>query len=315
MNATMPDDAELERMEQAADWLIRLNEAAGDEAAITQWLQWCERDDRNLTAFQRAQSVWQAAIPRGAAHRTHALFAPRRLAIAASLLCAVGAALWFGVARLPEPAVQSYSTPIAGRGTSVLPDGSRVELGASSRMSTHYSAAQRGVTVDSGEAYFTVAKDPSRPFIVTAGSVRITAVGTAFNVRRGDDRVVITVSEGRVRLTGSGAAAADSALEAGQQAVYVPVAKALAIAPVHTADAASWRQGVLKYIHEPLSAVTADLNRYSAKRIVLTDPRLATLPFTGTVFSARIGDALHGFADVFPLQVIERPDRIELAAK
>jgi transmembrane sensor len=315
MNATMPDDTEFERMEQAADWLIRLNDAPGDEAAIAQWLQWCEQDAQNLTAFQRAQSVWQAAAPRGAVHRARTLFAPRRLAIAASLLCALGALLWFAMARLPEPAVQSYSTPIAGRGASVLPDGSKVELGASSRMTTHYSAALRSVTVDSGEAYFSVAKDPSRPFVVTAGSVRITAVGTAFNVRRGDDRVVITVSEGRVRLTGSGAAVADSTLEAGQQAVYVPVAKELAIAPVHAADAASWRQGVLKYIHEPLSAVTADLNRYSSKRIVIADARLAALPFTGTVFSARIGEALHGFADVFPLQVIERPDRIELARR
>jgi transmembrane sensor len=64
-----------------------------------------------------------------------------------------------------------------------------------------------------------------------------------------------------------------------------------------------------------LSAVAADLNRYSTRKIVINDPAIAELPFTGTVFSSRIDDALHALIDVFPLNLIEHSDSIELSRR
>ena len=78
------------------------------------------------------------------------------------------------------------------------------------------------------------------------------------------------------------------------------------------AHAASWRNGILKYEREPLSAVAADLNRYSPRKIVITDPAIAQLPFTGTVFSTSIDDALQALTDVFPIVLVKKPDSIEL---
>ncbi|MDY6947935.1 MAG: FecR domain-containing protein, partial [Pseudomonadota bacterium] len=216
---------------------------------------------------------------------------------------------------------QSYATPIAGTGSSVLPDGSRVELGADSRITTRYTARQRSISVDFGEAYFLVAKDPSRPFLVDAGEMKVTAVGTAFNVRRNNDRVVIAVSEGRVQLdnTESADMAAPSTgatpLEAGQQAIYSHDSRTMTIAEIKAADVASWRSGVLKYMHEPLGSVAQDLSRYHNKRIIISDARLSAMPFTGTVFSTRIGDALSALESVFPLTVQERSDAIELTPR
>jgi transmembrane sensor len=195
----------------------------------------------------------------------------------------------------------------------VLPDGSKVELGAGSRITTQYSNRTRGVTVDSGEAFFSVKKDARRPFIVTVGDLRVIAVGTAFNVRRADDQVVVAVEEGKVRVADSSGAGSDlAAVGAGEQAVYRKTARHLAIVHIKPADAALWRDGILKYEHEPLSAVAADLNRYSTRKIVISDPAIAELPFTGTVFSTRIDEALHAFIDVFPLTIIEHPDSIEI---
>ncbi len=329
-------DQEIERMESAADWLIRLNEAPGDESLVSAWLKWCHEHPENLPAFRRAQAVWFAsAAALGEAHAAHGGVDPlpgvatrpwmptsrfMRWTAAAALLAVVTVVgVWFAAMHTIDMGSQSYATPVAGLGLSVLPDGSKIELGARSRITTHYTAKLRGITVDSGEAYFSVAKDSSRPFVVTAGTVRVTALGTAFDVRRGEDRVVVGVSEGNVQIANpdpdkaiSAASVAPFPVAAGEQAVIVLASRQVALAPIAPADAASWRQGVLKYMNTPLSTVVADLNRYSERRIVVTDPKLRDLPFTGTVFSSRVDDALHAFADVFPLSVTERSDEIEI---
>jgi transmembrane sensor len=304
---------DLARLQAAADWLVRLNDAPADEALITAWLQWCEEEPDNLPAFKRTQAVWEAAArvnePRPALRSTLKPW----FAIAATILLGAGTLAWVLVRHTFDSGQQSYSTPIAGRGLSVLPDGSKVDLGAGSRITTQYSATIRGVTVDSGEAFFSVKKDAGRPFVVTAGELRVIAVGTAFNVRRAGDQVVVAVEEGRVRVTDATGSGPDlAAVGAGEQAVYRERIRRLALGHIKPNDAASWRDGILRYEHEPLSAVAADLNRYSTRKILISDPSIAALPFTGTVFSTRIDDALRAFSDVFPVTIVEHADSIEL---
>lgn len=321
--------ADLDRMAAAADWLVRLHDAPGDEVLAVAWLQWCEEDPRNLQEFRAAQSVWQAANPSAPPLPEPVLSPPppvehlfnRRtwLGLAATVLVAVAVGSTFYLRSGDDELLQSYATPIAGTGSSVLPDGSRVELGADSRITTRYTAKQRSISVDFGEAYFLVAKDPARPFLVDAGDMKVTAVGTAFNVRRNNDRVVIAVSEGTVQLDNNSESTDNTAqskgatpLVAGQQAIYSSDSRTMTIAQIKAADVASWRSGVLKYMHEPLGSVAQDLSRYHNKRIIISDARLSAMPFTGTVFSTRIDDALNALESVFPLQVQERGDAIEL---
>lgn len=304
-------------MQAAADWLVRLSDAPEDEALVAAWLQWCEESPDHLSAFKRAQTIWQAALPGLPLSDPGAEARPasqrRWWAAAAAVLLSAVCALWIASRHNVDPGQQSYSTPIAGRGLSVLPDGSRVELGAGSRITTRYTAATRGVTVDAGEAFFSVKKDPQRPFVVTVGDLQVVAVGTAFNVRRGGDQVVVAVEEGRVRVAEISGAGPDlAAVAAGEQAVYGEKAHRLAKLRIKPADAASWRDGILRYEHEPLSAVAADLNRYSTRKILIEDPSVAQLPFTGTVLVSHIDDALHAFTDVFPLTLVEQTDSVEL---
>jgi len=325
MTGSTPTTADLDRMAAAADWLVRLHDAPGDEALAVAWLQWCEEDPRNLQEFQSAQLIWHAANPAAPAPITQVASSPPRaverqlnrqvwFGLAATVLIAIGIGSFALMRSGHDELLQSYETPVAGTGSSVLPDGSRVELGADSRITTRYTASQRFISVDVGEAYFLVAKDPGRPFLVDAGGMQVTAVGTAFNVRRNSDRVVIAVSEGRVELEGE-QHSARTPLVAGQQAVYNSDSHTVTIAQINTMDVASWRNGVLKYMHEPLGSVAEDLSRYHHKRIVISDARLSAMPFTGTVFSSRIGDTLKALESVFPLQVNERGDEIELAPR
>lgn len=322
-------DPEVARLQTAARWLVRLGEVPEDDALVAQWLEWCDAAPENLAAFEKIQKTWQLAgvaameAPASIGRGTTAMPRQRRrrrrawLAYAATIfVLATGVIVALLMHDRPENA-EVLATPVAIRASSTLPDGSRVELGARSRLSLHYSPAVRRVVVESGEAYFEVAHNTRRPFVVEAGGLQVTAVGTAFNVHRGDERVVVTVSEGRVRLAtedapvsipGSGSAKPGSMpLEAaaGEQALFSKKTERIAIAHADPAIATAWREGVLKFVNQPLADVVQDLNRYSERPIVLADASLGTLPYTGTVFGDRLDDWLHAIEDVFDVRVIK----------
>src|SRR5690606_34952861 len=92
----------------------------------------------------------------------------------------------------------AYQTERAEHKALVLPDGSTVRLGALTSISLNYTDEMRYLVLEGGEAFFEVARDQRRPFIVQTGAITVKAVGTAFNVRRAAERVSVTVSEGAV---------------------------------------------------------------------------------------------------------------------
>lgn len=333
-------DIELERLEAAARWLVRLRESPDDERLVAEWLDWCDAEPENLDSFQRVQDTWQTVgdvrpvrnasrlakqrtklslSPRGRGpHRRLTPHASRYLARAAAVafLLFGGAALWL----VAQPfGGETLSTAVATHASSDLPDGSHIELGALSRVRVKYGERERRVVVNAGEVFFEIAHDPARPFVVDAGDVTVTAVGTAFNVHRHDERVVVTVSEGRVRVQSDAgriwnvvapAAEPPKPVEAaaGEQAVYWKAEERILTAAVADIEAATaWRRGVLKFTHEPLDVVISDLNRYSHRRIELGDPSLHNLRYTGTVFSNSLEDWLKAVENVFPVRV-ERVD-------
>src|SRR4029077_19161785 len=96
--------------------------------------------------------------------------------------------------------IRDASTDIGERSLLVLADGSKVTLNTASAVHADYTGPERRVTLVRGEAFFDVAKDHTRPFVVSAGSRNVIAVGTAFDVRLQDRRVRVTLVEGKVRV-------------------------------------------------------------------------------------------------------------------
>ncbi|MCB1122153.1 MAG: FecR domain-containing protein [Verrucomicrobiae bacterium] len=94
----------------------------------------------------------------------------------------------------------SYATQFNDFKQIVMEDGSILELNANTRVTLDFDDHRRQVYLNRGEAHFQVAKDPSRPFLVEAGSVTVRAVGTAFNVRYQTDEIQVFVTEGRVSV-------------------------------------------------------------------------------------------------------------------
>jgi transmembrane sensor len=172
---------------------------------------------------------------------------------------------------------------------------------------SHFTPTTRYVDLRRGEAYFEVQHDQSRPFVVKAGAMTVTAVGTKFDVRTSGDRTVVAVTEGAVDVTTdevatsrspdthSGRIAAETItspvrLMAGQQAVRDPSRAGLTVVDINIAAATSWREGRLEYVMEPLSGVVEDVNRYATRHILIQDPSLGEMIFTGTIFIDRVDE-------------------------
>lgn len=181
-----------------------------------------------------------------------------------------------------------------------LPDGSVVELNRGARITVHFTEAERGVTLDQGEATFTVAKNPLRPFVVTAGAVGVRAVGTEFNVRFDPRMVEVLVTEGKVRIENGAANTAggeeSTTLTAGQKMSFggnpsSPPPQVATLTPAQVDAHLAWRPKLLDFDDAPLSAIIAEFNRRNSVRLVITDSVIADRRMTATFRS----DNLEGF--------------------
>jgi len=240
------------------------------------------------TAFDRAAPV--VPFPPAAQPATR----PTRRWLRAVRWAGLAAALVLGLtvgwrALLPPPALH-YATTVAGYERARLADGSTLELNAASAVRVHFTAAERRVQLEAGEAHFAVAHDTARPFIVSAGTIAVRAVGTAFNVRyAADGSVEVTVTDGKVRVGQAGptssAAASAPLVSAGERLVLpqrAPVPPIEKISPATLRSALAWQGRLADFAEAPLADVVTRFNSRSRIQLVLTDPILAERRIGGT---------------------------------
>ena len=263
----------------------------------------------------------------------------RRLAlgIAAGVLVAVGAGLthfspWSG----PDdsPLQKHFITRVGEQQTLELDDGSVVTLNTGGQLAVDYSGPARRIVLQRGEAYFDVTEDPRRPFTVDLGVRSVTAVGTAFNIRKSPERYQVAVVEGAVAfhadtddaapspppVSVDGRAARISApgqrrVEAGWVAEFDLSADVLtAFRPESMDRYRDWRSGMLSFYREPLYEVIKELNRYSRKKILIEDASVMELNVYTAVNVHEIDSALEGMELVLPIEVVRYYDRIVITA-
>jgi transmembrane sensor len=215
-------------------------------------------------------------------------FASVGLALAASLLGIVVAAIWLG---RKSWTVVDVSTGIGEQRSAILPDHSVVELNTSSEIRLAFTASERRVELLRGEAFFEVAKDPKRPFIVATDVATARAVGTHFSVYRTRDETIVTVAEGRVLVR-------DKHLDGGE---VIPgnLAEArpghpVQMRPANVERALAWRQRRLIFDGDSLANVVSEFNRYNPAPLVIVDPGLRGQRISG-VFAANDPDSLLDF--------------------
>jgi transmembrane sensor len=298
------NDNDLTVMEEAADWIDRLDELSDDDRlALAAWLNAAPahaeafaalrhtlRDTALLDAVDRVRDVpLAAAAPSPRRHAGSGGWSRLGL-IAASLVVVVGGAAlaWRLTADRGEPPIE-LATAIGGRADHVLSDASTIRLNADSHASVVYRRAARDIYLRKGDAVFEVAKNPHRPFNVLAGDATVTAVGTVFEVDRINEAVEVRVFEGVVRV--SQGAAPPRLLHKGEWLLLAANRPATGgrMAP-DSSD--SWRADWLDADNMPLKYVVARLNRYSPDAVVLRDPAVGELKVTGRFKLDRTAEAL-----------------------
>ncbi len=289
--------------DDACAWIARLasdNAEASDHQAFALWLD--ERPEHR-DAMDQMEAMWadldvlklhadyQVARP----DQQPTNFARRRwlggaLAAAASLLVA-----FLLIPQYDSGAgAQQYQTRRGEQKLVSLPDGSRLQLNTATAITVEYRRDLRHISLTKGEAFFSVARDEQRPFVVTAGNTEVRALGTAFAVHLYGDISEVTVTEGVVRVSES----EPPATRPGLTELLYPEQRVSAkdgvlgdVDAVKTAQLLAWREGKLIAEALPLSALVKELARYHATTIFIADPSIASTPVSG-VFQLRDLDSI-----------------------
>lgn len=281
---------------EAAAWIALLHSTQRNPEIEAGLRRWIAADAVHAAVWEVATDIWHdtSALPRRipappvAASRARRAYLRPLLATAAVLcLTVTGVALQHF---LHSPHV---NTAIGEQRMLNLEDGTRVELNTDSHLVVKYNDDARTVILQSGEAYFQVARE-LRPFIVIAGERKIQALGTAFTVRRddtADDSLTVTLIEGRVAV-----APVNTRHTSASEVETLSPGERLRVRKHHapTLDSPSidkvtgWMRGQLIFDHTPLREAAAEFNRYSPQKITVASPEIATIP-VGGIF--RISDS------------------------
>jgi transmembrane sensor len=331
---------------EAAVWFELIHSDEPSTEALAQWQRWMAEPEHRQ-AFRQVEDLWRAAghiknppwatlaemqadeyegvqsVAKWNA-QAEARAPKQRLWTLAAGVGAIAAGvtlyfMYFANAGLPGAATQSVQTAAIEHRDVTLPDGTRVTLGARSAISVAFTDSERGVRVERGEVFFNVASDKSWPFVVRAGERTITAIGTAFNVVQQGDRFEVTVAEGVVDVV----ELAPSPRGADRAAAQVPARKerlkagqrlssergASAIETVNIEEALTWIAGRRTYLNEPLRNVIPDIARYTNRTLVISDPAIEQMLYTGTVMQGGVDDWLTGLGHAFPeIEILQAGD-------
>jgi transmembrane sensor len=182
--------------DQAAEWATRIEAGSIDAEANEGLCRWLDQDPRRRGALLRAEAALSFVDRGRALAGVVPKPSPRPIWIRRKLLFA-GAALAAGIVGLAilVTVPHRYGTGVGEIRQVPLSDGSLVAINTQSAVEVSMHPDVREVTLTRGEAWFRVAHDKKRPFIVSAGRIRVRAVGTAFSVRRHDEGADVLVTE------------------------------------------------------------------------------------------------------------------------
>jgi transmembrane sensor len=316
--------------EQAARWAVRsLGDSFGPDEQRDLAI-WLEADPRHLGAYVRARAQWVdldrlaalngpaspvrkdapalRAMPRqpwgDEANKRPGVSRRRVLGSGLAVATLAGVGL---VGLAIRARATRYTSGIGEIRRIALDDGSTMVLNTATEVTVEFSKRQRTLRLIRGEAFFEVAHDKERPFVVQANAIGIRAVGTAFAVRLDTSRLDITVTEGIVEVSDSTEkSVADAAIAsspvpqhvAANQRIVITGSRVPDVRPVSPSESdreLAWREGMVSFDGESLQTAVTEINRHNRRHIIIDDAALAAMPVVG-VFQATDLDAFSAAA-------------------
>jgi len=293
----------------AEEWFLKIQGAqlnAAQQGAFERWLD----SEKNAIAFQEYERLWvlgdgitqsnniqswliEAEQPTYRASKFSNMKMVYGLA-ACLVLLAVAFTFTYTFTHSPDDIAIEFSTAAGEQKTITLADGSTVLLNAHSSITTSYEKHIRKVTLNGGDAVFTVAKNTERPFVVDTESHSVRVLGTQFSLSRRNNQLDIAVIEGLVSLSTHGKKNAElTRLSKGQGLNVSPSGATTPMSPTDIRHAKAWLSGNLDFDNWTLAEAIAEHNRHASKKIVLQSNELQSVKISG-VFSMGDTEAFVG---------------------
>jgi transmembrane sensor len=288
MIAQTADDIEV----RASEWIERRDFGAWNDADAKELENWLDQSPAHRVAFLRLDFEWRrterlaalrpikpqaSEVPAGKWHRS------LRIAAAVAVLGIVGS---FGASYFFAQGGKSYSTPLGGRKVLTFADGSQIELNTNTLIRIAIDEHKRSAVLESGEAYFSIKHDASRPFVVTAANHKVIDLGTKFLMRTSGNKLEVALVEGSAKVEPAGGDPSHRAvtLKPGDIAYALPGSVSVVRkTPADIGSDLGWRRGMLVFRHATLAEAAEEFNRYNAQKIVIADPETARLTFSATL--------------------------------
>jgi len=309
--------------EQASAWFVRMHGDNVSSEEVEQFGHWYKESREHAKSYDKLSLLW-AQLERPA-RQVHAKLKAehtvgvlgqqpgkqryvRRLTALPALMLIILLAY-----RLPahfQNWQSDYYTKPGKQLTVALNDGSRLTLNTDSALAVDFSDSVRHIKLLRGEAYFQVASDKNRPFIVANGSASARAVGTAFSVKKSGDDMLVAVSEGTVEVS-AGSTDASVLVHSDQQVDF----QQGRLGPVLIADmleTLAWQRGQLIFKRQPLSRVIEEVNRYRKGQIMLINARLKERIVSGVFDTADPNAVVDGIKATLKVNSVSLANRLVL---
>jgi len=211
------------------------------------------------------------------------------------------------IPQLSEPAPQIHTTGDSSE-TVALADGSTVLVAPHSKL-TIAGRHQDRLALEGG-GWFDITHQPDRTMTISAGGIRISDIGTRFDVQTGGGEVRVEVGQGQLSIGGD-ALAKPVSLAQGEALTYNPRAVTAVITPVRGEAIGEWRKGRLTFEAAPLTLVADDIARYAGTKVTMADD-LRTRQFSGTLVIGNGDAALRDLGQLMGLGVERTADGYRL---
>jgi transmembrane sensor len=318
-----PNPIDTKISDEAIDWFSKLNSGLASSEDYERFEAWRQQSPLHAKTYANVEKFW-AALDEPARrvyqqknplsrskYAGSAATRPSRRWLRGGLALAAAWAMVFWLPGVLHFWSADYRTQWGERKEIVLADHSLVTLNTHSAVSVDFSPKQRKVSLMEGEAYFQVARDRERPFIVKTAYGIVKVTGTAFNIYVQDKRMTVTVSEGRVRVSSTDAPNEEIALTVGQQVVGDENGIGRII-ETNTPSLPTWRENLLVFTMQPLAEVVDELNRYFPGRIMIADPRIRQRIVSGAFDLTRPQEAVQAIEKTLGLASLTVSDTLML---
>jgi transmembrane sensor len=346
--------------EQATEWFVAFCEREVDASGRESFDRWLRASPEHVRAYLQISALWDGAgmmatntkgnveelVKRALSERNVLPLSPDKTpskvftartassksstartawrAIAACMVFVIASA--GGIVGWQLTRAPTYETGAVEERTVRLPDGSTVQLNARTRIKLYFTTEERAVDLVAGQALFSVAKNPKRPFVVRSDTAHVRAVGTRFDVYRKSSGTIVTVLEGQVAIRMGSLRETRSARQVsavrepafpvlvggGEQAIVTGSAPTHAYR-ANVSAATAWTEGKLIFDSVPLRDVVAEFNRIGLRHLVIEDHSCLDRHISGIFPAADPSFLVEFLRQRFGLTVAETDEEVRLS--